>query len=178
MGMANASPQISGKVITGLQDVIEKRSNSSKQQQKPKVISPPKNGSNQNVTAAQTQNQASSLVRNNSPGKGNSSPKNLANQKRAPSRDASQGRTVAPRSIQPFTNENSQGGMSSLLKSPIKNSMQQVPIRLAGQNGSAKMNSTGQKVFSTLNYGSSTSVKGGAVMADHTNSMVTPSAFV
>ena len=80
--------------------------------------------------------------------------------------------------MQPFSNENAQGGMNSLLKSPIKNNLQQVPVRLNGQNGSAKMGSTGQKVFTTINYGSSASGKGGAVMADHTNSMVTPSAFV
>jgi len=70
----------------------------------------------------------------------------------------------------PFTGENNNGGMNSLLKSPIKNNLQQVPVR-NGQSGSAKMQ------FALK--GSSTSVKGIALMGDHANLMiVTPSAFV
>lgn len=42
MAVVGSNPKPTGKVITGLQDVIEKRSNSVKP--KPKVISPPKGG--------------------------------------------------------------------------------------------------------------------------------------
>ena len=59
MGMMGSSPSPDIKVITGLADVIVKRSNSNKQRQK--VVSPPKGGQ---------------AVRSISPGKDSYSPKN------------------------------------------------------------------------------------------------------
>ena len=98
-----------------------------------------------------------------------SSPKN-GQQQRSASREVTSGKNVGGRGIPiPFNpNESGQDGMNSLLKSPIKKNLHQVPIR-QGQTGSAKLQ--GAK-------GSSTSVKG-AVVGDHSNAMiVTPSAFV
>ena len=71
MGMAGQSPQPIGKVITGLHDVIDKRSNS--QKPKSKIISPPKGGgsSSHNIPSVAMQQHG----RTNSPGKGSYSPK-------------------------------------------------------------------------------------------------------
>jgi len=88
---------------------------------------------------------------------------------RSASRDANSSKIVAgARGIpMPFTGENNQERMNSLLKSPIKNNLQMVPVR-NGKTGSAKMY-----------VGSNTSVKGVAMMADHTNTMiVNPTTFV
>lgn len=103
--------------------------------------------------------------------KGKSSPKNGGNQRSA-SREYSlnkNGVGVRGIPIVPFDENSAMDGMNSLLKSPIKKNLHQVPMR-QGQTGSAKL----QAVPMT----SSTSIKG-VVMANHTNMMtVTPSAFV
>jgi len=122
--MMNLSPQPNVKVITGLSDFMKVNSNL----KKPKV-SPARNGSTNNVSGKDN-----SAVRTNSPNKGSVSPKNNnGGMRRGDSRDASHGRTVAPTTMQPFSNENSQGGgMNSLLKSPIKNNLHQVPVKMHG----------------------------------------------
>ena len=76
MAVIGSNPKPAGKVITGLQDVIEKRSNSVKP--KPKVISPSKVGYNQpvgSVANAINQSNMSGGTKAYSPaGKGSDSP--------------------------------------------------------------------------------------------------------
>ena len=177
--MGNALP-FQSKVITGMNDITsDKRSNSKRGA---KQISPgklPAGAGNPTVSKLSNGGSNHNVGRSNSPAKdGTDSAK--ANRNNSPKASPVLGPNGRPASNsaarngpQPYSSENYQSGgaMNSLLKSPIKNNLQQVPIRPGG---------SGKQQNSAAMKGSSTSVKGvGAIMGDHTNTMhVTPSAFV
>lgn len=118
------APIVPAKVITGLSDVVDKRSNSGKQRQK--VVSPPKQGSSSMVTN-QYKDSSQSGLRSNSPGKIIDSSKQMrSSPNRAASREGSAHKPTAGMPMQPYKLDNNSvtGGMNSLLKSPIKNNLQ------------------------------------------------------
>jgi hypothetical protein len=138
MNMMGSVEQLAPRVITGLVDIIDKRSN-------PRKTSPAKGSAMPTVNGLNSSTH--NVGRSKSPPKvstidGSSKLRNspVVNPRSA-SRDGNSSKNVnGARAVpMPFTGEDTtQDRMNSLLKSPIKNNLQMVPVR-NGKTGSAKM---------------------------------------